>query len=460
MEAKKKPNVIWFLCDQMRAQAMAHRGDPNVRTPNLDRLAWEGINFTQAISGAPLCSPFRGSLVTGRYPHRSSVPGHDFPLDSEIPTIAHAFREAGYRTAWIGKWHLDGNRPDLNLKLRENRADRRKIPKERRGGFEDWWGYENSNHPFGCWVHTDRNGETASYRLPGYETDSLTDILIGWLKEQVENRQEQPFFGVVSVQPPHTPYIAPAEVMTHYNPARLELRPNVPNVGWVTERVRTELAGYYAGIERVDWNVGRVRDALQELGIDGDTYLIFFSDHGDMHGSQGQFWKTSPWEEAIRIPFIVGTPGRSHQIAIQNQTLINHVDIAPTTLGLCGIGKPPSMEGRDYSPQLLSFTMRFDRPFREQPAPEAADSAYIGIPVATGHPDSIDRPWRGIVTQDGWKYVVLEGQPWLMFNLNEDPYEGVNLAHNNWYKQQRKLLQARLAQWIEDTSDKFTLPEI
>jgi arylsulfatase A-like enzyme len=450
---KKRPNVIWFIADQMRAQAMAHRGDPNVRTPNLDNMAAEGISFVNAISGAPLCSPFRGSLVTGQYPHKSTVPGHDYPLAVKMPTIAHAFKDAGYRTCWVGKWHLDGNRPELDLKKEENRGRYRQIPPERRGGFEDWVAYENNNQPFNCRVHTDKDGETVSFRLPGYETDSLTDILLDWLKGRVQNQPDQPFFAVLSVQPPHTPYVAPPENMAHYNPATLQLRPNVPQVNWVQERVRRELAGYYAAIERVDWNLGRIRTALQEMAIDEDTFIIFFSDHGDMHGSQGQFWKTNPWEESIRIPFIVQVPGRSFQIAIEPQALINHVDIAPTTLGLCGISKPDYMVGRDYSPLIMKYQPAFDVPLHDQSNLEMADSAYLSIPVATHHPDSIDKAWRGIVTRDGWKYTILDGQSWLMYNLNDDPYEQVNLAHNPWFGRKRKQLQERLTHWLNDTDD-------
>ncbi|MBN9393383.1 MAG: sulfatase [Chloroflexi bacterium] len=454
MTQTKRPNVIWVISDQMRAQAMSYIGDPNVRTPNLDRMAWEGMSFTNAVSGAPLCSPFRGALLTGMYPHHSSVPGHDYPLSTEVPTVAHAFRAAGYRTCWVGKWHLDGNREGLDLTQQENIPRFRQIPADRRGGFEDWWAFEYSNEPFRSRIHTDVNGETVSYRMPGYQTDDLTDIFIDWLKDRPK---DEPFFGVLSVEQPHTPYIAPAENMAHYNPAGLKLRPNVPDVKWVTERARTELMGYYAAIERVDYNVGRLRAALEELDLDDDTYVIFFADHGDMHGSHGQFWKTAPWEESCRIPFIIRMPGRSFQVMLQNPTLINHVDIAPTTLGICGINKPEGMEGQDYSNQFLDYQPVFDRPMSEQVPPNAPDSVYLSIPVPTYHPDSVDRPWRAIITADGWKYAALEGQPWLMFNLNDDPYELINLAHNTWFRHRRKQLQERLAQWIHDTQDEFKL---
>ncbi|HEV2124611.1 MAG TPA: sulfatase [Chloroflexota bacterium] len=451
----RRPNVIWIMADQMRAHATGYAGDPNVHTPNLDRLAAEGFVFTNAVAGTPLCCPFRGAMVTGRYPHNSGVPGHRYPMPAETRTIAHEFRDAGYRTCYIGKWHLDGDRPELGL-VDERSARTRVIPPERRGGFQDWWAYENNNRPFDCLIHTDYSGKMRQFRLPGYETDCLTDILISWLGDRSGAAEQQgaeyePFFAVLSVQPPHNPYTAPEETMARYTPGQMQLRANVPPIPAVQEQARRDLAGYYAAIERLDWNIGRLRRTLDEMGIAGETYLVFFSDHGDMHGSHGQWRKTAPWEEAIRIPFIIGGPSREHQQSYRTSMPINHVDIAPTTLGLCGLEPPRSMEGTNYAPALQ----------RNATGPgetDLPDSAYISLPVPTGHGDSIDREWRGVVTRDGWKYACLEGQPWLLFDLNEDPYELVNLVHNSRHRNKRKQLHGRLARWIEETGDSFRLP--
>ena len=447
-------NVIWIVTDQMRAQATGYAGDPNARTPNLDRLAAEGANFTRAVSGSPLCCPFRGALVTGRYPHNNGVAGHRYPLPEATRTVAHAFADAGYRTCYVGKWHLDGDRPGLDPD-----DQTRMIPPARRGGFEDWWAYENRNRPFDCQLHTDQGqvpagmsivdsaGGMQRFRVPGYETDGLTAILVDWLREHTDD----PFFAVLSVQPPHNPYTAPAEQMAGYVPGRIHLRPNVPDLPRITERARRDLAGYYAAIERVDHNVGRIRAVLDELGLTDDTYLMFFSDHGDLHGSHGQWRKTAPWEESIRIPFLVGGPSREHQNANRPDVPVNHVDIAPTTLGLCGLPVPPDMEGTDYSGLVTATGMR--PPVWDGPP----DSAYLSLPVPTGHPQSVDRGWRGIVTRDGWKYASFEGQPWLLYNLDEDPYELVNLAHDPAHHVVRARLHDRLREWLDRTGDTFAL---
>jgi arylsulfatase A-like enzyme len=440
-------NAIWIFGDQHRAQALSCNGDPNLNTPHIDRLAAEGQNYTRALAGYPLCCPFRGSLLTSRYPHEC-VPGHEHQLPPHMPTIAHVLNEHGFDTAYFGKWHLDGFQENAG------RAALHVVPPERRGGFSTWIGYENNNSQWDCWVHGGQGGQAHHQRLPGYETDSLTDLLIDYLHKQGADKKAglaRPFFAVLSVQPPHDPYVAPAEWMARHNPARVRLRPNVPPVARVEERARRDLAGAYAMIENLDWNVGRVREALAQTGLDLDTHLILFSDHGDMHGSHGQFRKTAPWEEAIRIPFVVG--GLHPRYAARGgrpEVLLNHVDIAPTTLGLCGVNPPDWMRGHDYAGLRL--------PGRSPS--QAPDSAFLQNVIPTGHHDSVDRPWRGIVTSDGWKYVVLERQPWLMHNLNEDPYELANLAHNSAYRARRRALQERLAAWIHDTGDSFPLPEL
>jgi arylsulfatase A-like enzyme len=456
-----RPNVIWLIADQWRSQAIGANGDPNARTPNIDRLCSSGINFDQARSGFPLCSPFRGSMLTGRYAHHM-VPGHQYPLPQGQETIANIFNNAGYHTGYFGKWHLGG------FQEKDGRTAMDIVPPDRRGGFNTWVGYENNNSQWDSWVHGGAGKDAFHYRLPGYESDALTDLFIQHLQQRAADKtadQVKPFFAVLSVQPPHNPYVAPAEYMAHYNAERMRLRPNVPLFAnlppngatqsfgdrvSIAERARQELAGYYAQIENWDWNVGRIVDSLSGLGLLTNTHIMMFADHGDMHGSHGLFLKTNPYEESVRIPMIV-----SGEVSFYDQrgtgrrsTLFSQVDIAPTTLGLCGLAAPAWMEGHDYSGHRLRF----------RPAPVEPDSVYLEQVIPVPYADCIDSPYRGLVTKDGWKYVCFENQSWLMFNLNEDPYEQVNVALNAEYQTQRKQLIARLKQWVADTGDKFSIP--
>ncbi|MEL7088583.1 MAG: sulfatase-like hydrolase/transferase, partial [Planctomycetota bacterium] len=227
-----RPNVVWMFSDQHRGQAMSCAGDVNVQTPNMDRLAAEGVWFRQARSGFPLCCPARGSILTGRYPHRC-VPGHEMRLPGDATTIADVFNEAGYDTAYFGKWHLDGasgHPHDVAAHL---------VPRDRRGGFKTWLGYENINAQFDCHVHGHRgDDEVPRYRLPAFETDALTDLLVKHLEQN--KTAAQPFFAALSVQPPHDPYTAPAEWMARHHPARLQLRDNVPPIAAVREQARRD----------------------------------------------------------------------------------------------------------------------------------------------------------------------------------------------------------------------------
>lgn len=440
------PNVIWLFGDQHRAQALSCNGDPNARTPQIDSMAVNGVMFSNAVAGFPLCCPFRGSLLSGRYPHHC-VRGHEYSLPEGQKTVAHAFNDAGYRTAYFGKWHLGG------WHEAKGRAAFFITDPARRGGFETWAGYENNNSQYDSWVHGGTGQDAFHYRLPGYESDELSSLFIKYLKERGAEQKTangKPFFAALSVQPPHDPYIAPPEFMERYNPARLEMRPNVPGGRVVQETARRELAGYYAMIENWDHNIGRIRQALTEAGLAHNTHIVFFSDHGDMHGSQGMYRKTNPFEESIRIPFVISgeIPRYQGRKVGRLPAVLNHVDIAPTTLGLCGIRKPSWMEGADLSHHRLA----------KEAAQGEPDSAFLQCVVPTGHGDSINRPYRGVVTKDGWKYVAFEGAPWLMFNLNEDPFEQANLAFNNRYRAERKRLSERVRQWIADTGDTFTIP--
>ena len=511
LRTPRAPNVLWIFGDQHRAHATSYRGDRNVFTPNIDNLAREGMRFDAAVAGAPWCTPFRAALLTGRYPHQTGAVRTPSPLPPEIPTVAHAFEAAGYHTAYVGKWHLDGGNFPTHY-----------VPPERRGGFRYWLGYENNNNQHECYVHgTDAE---APQRLPGYETDALSDLLIEHLRRHVgaaeEDRQRErvprptgsgvdaavshaaaasgdagatgsisshaaggadrgtsaggglttatagpeyrPFFAVLSVQPPHGPNVTPtnpAYRARRTHPADLELRRNVPLTPGVEQRARLDLAGYYGMIENLDYNIGRIRTALTGMGVDRDTYVVFFSDHGDMMGSHGQFGKSTPWEEAIRVPFIVHRAGGDYNMRVgSSDAPLNHVDIAPTSLGLCGIDAPAGMVGYDYSAHCI----RSDAPeYRGDPRPEAEPrSAYLQQIPPKLHRHTTSQPWRGVVTRDGWKYACTPGSDWMLFDTANDPCEQANYVFDAAFQKQKERCHRLLAEWIASTGDRFPLPDV
>lgn len=459
LRPKRRPNVVWILTDQLRVHALGYRGNPDARTPNIDNLARSGVRFDSAVAGAPWCTPFRGSLLTSLYPHQNGATRTPSPLAPSIPTITAPFHEAGYHTAWIGKWHLDGS----------NSRDHY-VPPDRRGGFDYWMGYENNNNQNECYVFGSEHEEPK--RLPGYEVDSLTDLFLGHIARHVtrdgrsgETDGYQPFFAVLSVQPPHDPYVAPtnpAYQSSPHTPASVTLRANVPYVDWMREDARLHYAGYYNMVENIDFNVGRIVARLKELDADRETYVLFFSDHGDMLWSHGQRGKSSPWEEAIRIPFLVSRVGGSTNMKTgRTDAVLNHVDIAPTTLGLCGIDTPVWMNGHDYS----SLCVRADAPEHRgagdaDSREEEPESAYLQQIPRKMHDHSVNRAWRGVVTRDGWKYACTPENDWLLFNTSEDPFEQANLAYDRTFQGEKERCHALLLGWIASTGDDFAMPDI
>ena len=358
-------------------------------------------------------------------------------------TIAHAFNDQGYHTAWFGKWHVDG------AKQSEGRTAHWIVPPERRGGFQEWIGYENNNSQWDCWVHGGEGDNAFLRQLDGFETDGLTNLLLDYLQQRQDSGSDQPFFAALSVQPPHWPTQCPPE----YRKLRgdeVSLRPNVPPGGKGERIMRAHGPGYYGMIENWDWNVGRVLAALRRLGLAHTTHVMVFADHGDMLGSHGRNGKVLPYEESIRTPFIISGDNFYYNQMRSGATdaLINHVDIAPTTLGLCGIEAPGWMEGHDYS---------HVRDRRRKPERSDPDCAYI-----QAIEDREESPaYRGIVTKDGWKYACTAKAPWVMFNLNNDPFEMDNQAQiaSPEVRAKRAELHARLTAKIEEVGDDFPLPE-
>lgn len=435
----KRKNVIYVLCDQLRAQSLGCYGDYDVSTPNLDLLAEEGVLFENAVASTPLCTPARGNMMTGRFVYDHTASGHDYHLTHDIPFVSDLFNQNDYRTMYFGKWHLDGSHIH-----KINEASVLTVPRDKRGDFDIWLGYENNNNQNHFYLHGhDLNGEVESYLVNHYETDYITDLAI----EHIEANKDKDMFVWMNFQPPHDPYIAPAKYMEQFNPRDINLRGNVPRGGEYERQARKDLAGYSAMIKCIDDNIGKLVNKLRELDLYKDTHIVFTSDHGDMHGSHGQYRKTTFWEESIKVPFIIGggVPFNYEDMRNANvSSFIDQYDIAPTLLGLAEIEKDSSMPGVDYS------YVRYDKP-----AGEARDYAIFGNYVPTGHGDSFNKQFRGIVLENGFKYVISEDGEIALFNLKNDKYEQANLLHNPIFNNDIIETRSRLFTVLTDNKDPF-----
>jgi arylsulfatase A-like enzyme len=426
---RKRPNVVFILVDQWRAQATGYAGDPNAKTPNLDRLAARSANFTNAVSGCPVCSPYRGSLLTGQYPLTHGVFLNDVCLGSDAVSLAEAFNRSGYHTGYIGKWHLDGH----------GRSNF--IPPERRHGFQFWRAAEctheyNHSHYYG--------DENVKRYWQGYDALAQTEEARGYL----ERRRDGPFALVLSLGPPHNPYqTAPERFQRMFRPEDIVLRPNVPEA--VREATRRDLAGYYAHIAALDECVGRIERTLAELSLLDDTILVFTSDHGDMLGSQGQTRKQRPWDESIRVPLLIhwpagldtAGPGTGGRKLI---TPTNAPDILPTLLGLCRIDVPETAEGTDRS-RLL----RGEVEDRDEPALITCVSPFGEYTRQGG-----GREYRGIRTARHTYTRTFDG-PWLLYDNATDPFQQNNLQGKPEHAELESRLDAQLHQRLRETHDDF-----
>jgi len=428
--SEKKPNILYILTDQWRATATGYAGDPNVKTPNLDVLAKEGIRFDTAVSVLPVCTPYRASLLTGRYPTSTGMFMNDLYLPSEELCMAEIYKEAGYDTGYIGKWHLDGHGRDQF------------IPKERRQGF-DYWKVQECTHDYTKSFYYANEDQTRR-QWEGYDAYAQTKDAQAYIREHAAG--EHPFLLVVAFGGPHFPHAkAPVDMKALYPPSSIQLAPNVP--AEKEEEARIESQGYYAHCTALDQCVGELRATLREAGVDENTILVFTSDHGEMMGAHGQPAKTKqrPWDESIRVPFLIRYPAVSATTGRIVKTPMNTPDILPTLLGLSRIAIPKTMEGEDLS--------RFVR----SPIPDE-DRAALFMNVSPFADNFGSSAYRGLRTAR-YTYVRSVEGPWVLYDNETDPYQLKNLIADPEYAPLRASLDDRLSAQLKAIGDDFQASE-
>jgi arylsulfatase A-like enzyme len=422
------PNVLWIFSDQHRGHAMSCAGDPNVDTPNLDRLAREGVRFTSAYANSPICSPFRATLYTGQYIHTHGVYSLHRPLLPRQAVLAEVLRDAGYHTSHMGKWHLAGGAGPTHY-----------VSPYFRPGWDEWLGWENSNEPFATEYHVGAFPKPVR-TLEKYQTDALTDFTVDWLR-QVD--RESPWFHVISVEPPHPPNDAPEPYMAMFRDKPLQYRPNMDteHENFQSEIV-PRLRAYYAQIKNLDDNVGRILAALEETGQLENTVIWYFADHGDLMGCHGHMGKCAPEEESTCIPLIVRGPGAGPAGRVCGAT-ISSVDFMPTLLGMLDVPAPEGMEGTDCSSTVAGrdnegapwALLQFEQPFFN-PEPKASYRA---------------------LRMGRWKIAVpfLDERIHKLFDLDADPYEMHNLYDDPGAATDRDRMYRKLVEVTEGLGDDF-----
>ena len=421
-----RPNILFVLADQWRAQATGLAGDPNVKTPHLDQLRREGFCFVNALSGMPVCCPARASFLTGQRPLTHGVFMNDVPLSPDAVSLGKVFRATGYETGYIGKWHLDGH----------GRSSF--IPPERRQGFDYWKVLECTHDYTNSFYYADA---PVKLKWEGYDAAAQTRDAQVYLREHAH--AAKPFFLFLAWGPPHDPYqTAPTNYRALYAPNRMKLRPNVPAA--LGARAQTNLAGYDAHCSALDACLGDLRQTLREVGLEQNTLLVFMSDHGDLLGSHGAYNKQQPYDESIRVPLLLRWPSGLGNRSRHFDALINAEDIMPTLLGLCRVPIPASVEGLDYSNYLRGG---------KKPSEDAALLSCVA-PFGQWTRAKGGREFRGVRTLRYTYVRDLQG-PWLLFDNNKDPYQLHNLiGQPSWAKRQAEL-ESLLQKKLSAAHDEF-----
>ncbi len=440
-------NILFIFADQMHGFAMGCMGNPDVKTPNLDRIAAEGTLFRNTYSCYPVCTPYRGILMTGRYASQTGIVENEMAVSANERTLAAALNDGGYRTSYIGKWHLGG---------KDNIA----VPPQLRAGFTDFIGYQCYNDFLDQVWFFDENGSKIDCKK--HRTDATTDIAI----ERLEKIKDKKFAMFVSYQNPHYPEQPLKEYENMYADIKITRRPNCQDIDPYTrtfspprtaendpvykkynKNIDTYLKLYYAMITQLDHNIGRLLNKLQELGLEQKTVVVFTSDHGDMQGSHGLKNKNIFYEESVRVPLIVKVPGSPKGIV--SDELVSSVDLFPSILDYASLPKEKSAEGISFVPLTMG---------KKQKLAEAVFSEGGDVPKSEGGPKN--KVWL-MIREQRYKLAVTKDdfKPTHLFDLEKDPYEMNNLLedkNNTEIKVICERLQDRIKAWHKDVMKRIT----
>lgn len=428
---KQKPNVVFVFADQWRAQDLGFAGNTQVKTPAIDQLAKEAVFFKNAISNIPVCSPARASLMTGKYPLSHGVFYNDKPMASDEHCIAEVYKENGYQTAYIGKWHINGHEHGMT----NNEGRNLPVPADRRQGF-DFWKVHECTHAYNNSFYYDEDNK--KHKWEGYDAIAQTKEAIKY----IQNNKENPFVLFLSWGPPHAPYqTAPERYKEMYKGMDIKLRPNVPDS--LADKATRELRGYYAHIAALDDCIAKLQTEIKKQGLDENTIFVFTSDHGDMINSHAMVKKQKPWEESIHVPFVLKYPAKLKG-GNELTKVFSYPDIMPTLLGLCDLEIPKSVEGLDYTNQLLG---------KEE---LDVEGALITCPVPFHQWSYLrgGREYRGIRTER-YTYAKDLNGPWLLYDNDADPYQLNNLCNKEEYKELQTDLETKLQEILVKHDDKF-----
>jgi len=459
--ADRRPNVLFLLTDQERADLAAPEGLP-VETPNLDRLRSEGMWFDRAYTPTSICTSARASLLTGLYPHAHGMLNNSHEADAirkdlppNLPTFGERLQRAGYENTYAGKWHVDQQRGPGGFGfeyLNGRDGSRQYRPSDddvaiNESALRDRI-YTNGDEPTLVAATTDAPPDST-------RTAFLVDRTIEALRRWVDDDRSGPFFHRTDFLGPHFPYVAPEPYASMYDPAKAERWPTyaetfetkpqvhenylryrgVAEFDW--ETWAEAVAKYFGFMTYIDDQIGRVLDALDELGLADGTAVVHAADHGDFAGSHRQFNKGPlMYEDTYRIPLIVRRPAEVDP-GTRSAAFVRFQDLMPTFLDWADAPIPEGLHARSLAP-LLDGERPDDWP----------DSVY-----AQYHGDEFGLYSQRMVRTDRYKFVYNTPDRNELYDLDADPHELQNVADHPGYGDIRRELSDRLVEWMQRVDD-------
>jgi arylsulfatase A-like enzyme len=458
---KKQPNVVIVITDDQRWDALSCAGHPYLKTPNLDRIAREGVRFKNAFCTTSLCSPSRASILSGLYAHSHGVTNNFTEYPARLGSLALQLQRAGYLTAYIGKWHMG----------EDNDA--------KRPGFDYWVSHKGQGKYFDNEFCIDDRREVKK----GYYTHVVTDLATDWMKQQ----RERPFLLMLGHKAPHSFYVPEPKYAHSFDDVKVEYPRSAFELdnkpGWIKERQTTwhgiygplfefrknfpdtrpeavkdfanMIHSYWATIRSVDDSMGRLLQTLQDMGVLDDTIILFMGDNGLLNGEFGMVDKRTMHEPSIRVPLLARYPGLTpvdRPKVIEQMVL--RIDVAPTVLELCGAEPLPNVHGKSWRRLVQGETQdwrtawhyeyNYEKQFPYTPnirGVRTDEWAYMHYPHGDGGPDRHKAE---------------------LYNLKDDPGELHNLIDEPRYAGKRAELQRELARLMVETGltqDRMPLDE-
>ncbi|GAB6164485.1 choline-sulfatase [Thermostilla marina] len=450
-EEPKRPNVLWLIADDHAAYVTGCYGNDIVRTPNIDRLAAEGVRFDRAYCNSPICTASRQSFITGRYPRSVGVTLLHTPLPKSALTIGEMLADAGYETAAIGKMHFNSNlthgfqtridNPQWRAWL--NTMPQRPLPP----GVEVQPPWKPFRDPARIWLNA------ACLPYGAWDAEMSGTFFAQKACEFLAQKHQRPFFLIVSFYEPHSPFRFPVEYRGRHSRDEFDVYrvgpeddDQIPDIfrDLTPDEKRGINAAYYTSVEFMDKNVGLVLNTLSQAGLDDDTLVVYIGDHGYMLGQHGRFEKHCSYEPADAAPLIMRYPklfpeGRS------TQAFVEFIDIVPTILDVCGVPVPDCVQGKSLIDVATGKT----------------DKHREYVIVSYAHNDEImirDERYKLVyfrgkrVRDDGYDPKrPLPGPTIKLFDLEEDPGEFVNVAHKPEHRERIERFLHILADHIRET---------